>query len=51
MAMVRREGCPGPEPTNRIRPIFLGISEGKEDRLDWDELLACGRASDNEDMY
>ena len=49
--MVRREGCPGPEPTNRIRPFLGGVSEGKEGRLDWDELLACGRASINEDMY
>ena len=47
MAMVRREGCPGPEPTNRIRPFFGG---GLEDRLDWEELLACGGVS-NEDMY
>ena len=43
MAMVRREGCPGPEPTNRIRPFFCwGVLESK----DWDELLVCGRASD-----
>ena len=49
MAMVRREGCPGPEPTNRMRPFFgWEVLEGEEDsdRLDWDELLVCGRASD-----
>lgn len=50
MAMVRREGCPGPEPTSRIRPFLEGGLEGKEDRLDWEELLVCGWASDNEGM-
>ena len=49
MAMVRSEGCPGPEPTNRIRPFFGGVSEGKEDRLDWEGLLAA--SSNNEDVY
>ena len=47
VAMVRREGCPGPEPTNRIRPFFFRVSEGKEDMLDWDELLVC---ANNEDI-
>ena len=40
VAMVRREGCPGPEPTKRIRPSFFC----KEDDWDWEE-LACGRTS------
>ena len=45
MATVRREGCPGPEPTIRIRPFLGGVLEGKEDGLDWEELLACGGTS------
>lgn len=47
MAMVRREGCPGPEPTNRIRPFLFGVV--LEDS-DWEELLVCEGAFNKEDM-
>ena len=49
-AMVRREGCPGPDPTNRIRPFLVGgASEGKEDMLYWEELIpACGGVSNKD---
>ena len=43
MATVRREGCPGPEPTIKIRPLLGVVLE--EDGLDWEELLACGGTS------